>query len=270
MLALSGIRKFMFTEERIKVLSGQAEPSANKEEIKKPFFEMPRSKPPPSEKEFSPSIKTVEKSKEKNDKHAFVKIHSLPKSDIFFPREKDKLFWCFYIMKHGIEGYLNFGTINIVIEKKLKIEYIELLRNKKQLLKDNKIAPLSHVENFLLNEFRIDMKTFLALCVYENLNMIHVHKNTYYELLLDDHLDENSEVHIITRFDEPLKYGYKLGKRDSIKDLYKIENLNKPIKAMTSYKLDELVDICKKLKIVTGLKKENKKDFYEYIVQAIS
>jgi hypothetical protein len=194
---------------------------------------------------------------------------------LFFPREKDQLFWCFYIMKYGMEHYRDLGKINIVIEKKIKIEYIEKLRGKKVELKQNKMAPLTHVENSLLNEFKIDLKTFLALCICDGLPVTYVHKKMYYELDLDDGeasgitTGETKTANILARFDEPLKYGCKVGKEIQVSSLYKIDNLNKPIKAISAYKMEELLDMCHKLGINMGIKKQIKKDLYEQIVQEL-
>jgi len=183
----------------------------------------------------------------------------------FFPKEKDSLFWCFYIMKYGLDVYRDLGQINIVIEKKIKIEYIELLRKNKLVLKTNKMAPLAHIENALLNEFKIDIKTFLALCVAENMSVMYIHKNTFYELNIDT--DENN-IQTVVREDNPLRYGYEASKNNqTIRDtMFKIDNLSKPIKAMSSYKLDELVGFCEKLGIVLG-EKPKKKDYYERLLQ---
>jgi len=193
-------------------------------------------------------------------------------SHIFFPKEKDKLFWCFYIMKHGLEDYKQLEYTNIIVEKKFKIEYIETLRTQKALLKAHKMAPLSHIENALLNEFRIDLKTFLALCVCEGLPMVYVHKNTYYELSLDDVADASTtDTHLVHQYDEPLKYGYCWGNREAITNsLYKIENLNKPLKAMSAYKSDELMEMCHKLGHKLIHKKNTKQELYEYVVQHLS
>ena len=38
-------------------------------------------------------------------------------------------------------------NINIVLEKKLKIEYFEKIRNEKQVVKSHKFATLTHLEN---------------------------------------------------------------------------------------------------------------------------
>jgi hypothetical protein len=44
-----------------------------------------------------------------------------------------------------------------------------------------------------------------------------------------------------------------------------VDNLSKPIKSMSSYKTQELIDICDKLEIDTTAK--SKKDLYESIIK---
>ena len=205
------------------------------------------------------------------------------KREFVFPVQKDSLFWCFYIMKYGFESYETLENINIVVEKKLKIECIELLRKNKQLVKAKKIAPLTHIENCLANETKIDMKTFLALCVICDLSMLYLHKKTYFLLNFDEVEDDNSDFdyqsfHIVKRRDDPLKYGVYLNDADKVEKIkdyvdanYKIENMSKPIKALSAYKVAELLDIAKKLGIETinktTNKQKNKNEIYELLIQ---
>jgi hypothetical protein len=146
------------------------------------------------------------------------------------------------------------------------------MRSKKIELKQSKMAPLTHIENSLLNDFKIDLKTFLALCVCDGLPLTYIHKKTYYELDLDDNNHNTTaeeQRNIIIRFDEPLKYGCKTGTTFDINTLYKIDNLNKPIKAISAYKMNELLDMCHKLGINMGIKKQIKQDLYEQIIQEL-
>jgi hypothetical protein len=51
---------------------------------------------------------------------------------------------------------------------------------------------------------------------------------------------------------------------------YKMTNFDTSLKAMTSYKVEELLELCKKLEINTDIKekkKMTKKDIYELLVQ---
>jgi hypothetical protein len=194
---------------------------------------------------------------------------SSTKGDTLFPDVHDSLFWSFYIMKNGQEAYESLGKINIVIERKIKIEYIERFRESKQVLKSYKTAPLTHLENILLNEKQIDIKTLIALCVIEGLSFMYIYKNTYFEMNID--ADENTQIHAIVRMDMPTRYGYKIipDSKPIRESFYKIDNMNKPLKSMSAYKLDELVVFCNKLGMTTDKdgKKVNKKCLYEMLVQ---
>lgn len=189
---------------------------------------------------------------------------------IFVPLEKDSLFWCFYIMKYNYENYEMHNYKNIILEKKIKIEYIERIRKEKQLIKTYKFATLLNLEDNLLNSHKTSISTFLTLCVIENLNVLVISKKTYYELLMND----TSEIHVIYLFENG-KCGYENVTKDNAahktKDFYKLENIVKPIKSIASYNVSELIDICKKLAIEfivkeTG-KHKPKKDLYEAIIQ---
>ena len=194
---------------------------------------------------------------------------SSSKGDTFFPDAHDSLFWSFYIMKNGQEAYESLGKINIVIERKIKIEYIERFREGKQVLKTYKTAPLTHLENVLLNEKQIDIKTLIALCVIEGISFMYIYKNTYFDMNID--ADESTQIHAIVRMDMPTKYGYKIipDAKPIRESFYKIDNMNKPLKSMSAYKLDELVVFCNKLGMTIDKdgKKMNKKCLYEMLVQ---
>ena len=181
---------------------------------------------------------------------------------LFQPREKDTLFWCLYVMKHGDTSYELLKNRNYITEKKLKIDYVEQIRKDKQLIKAHKFATLIHLENNLANEDRIDVRTFLSLCVLENLNVVYINKKTYFELLMND----DKTIHVIHCLDN-CKFGHeiKTTKEEVTANLYQLDNIEKPIKSISSYKIQELIDICNKLSIDTTNYK-NKKDLYEMLV----
>ena len=194
-----------------------------------------------------------------------------PVKDFFLPKEKDTLFWCFYIMKNGEIKYEMLENTSFITEKKIKIEYVEKIRKEKQLIKMYKFATLTHIENQLANEHKIDIKTFLTLCVIEKLNVLLTHKKTFFELIMND----TEETHIICQLDHPIKYGYKgidKNKLETYKNtLFKVDNIDKPIKPPASYKVQDLIDICNKLGIEyvnkDTNKNKNKNDLYESIIQ---
>jgi hypothetical protein len=206
------------------------------------------------------------------------KIHEVPivqvipkiQNDLFFPKEKDSLFWCFYIMKNGETKYEMLENKSFVIEKKFKIDYVEKIRKEKQIVKSHKFATLTHLENQLANEEKIDLPTFFTLCVIENINILYVCKKTYFELLMND-----DKIHIIHRLDNYSKYGYEGIEQSRIElyrsTLFKVDSVEKPIKSISSYKVSELVEFCTKLGIEICIKDTNKnkskKDLYESLIQ---
>ena len=210
----------------------------------------------------------------KNKKPEFIKMPSNPKNNnsYFFPKQKDSLFWCFYIMKNGIDNYEMLGLITPIVEKKLKIEYVEQIRKQKTLIKPYKFASISNIENQLANEHNINLKTMLSLCVIENVNVLFINNKTYYELLMND----GPDIHIINSLDNH-HFGCKPVSTHNSEvvnlktSLFKIDNIDKPIKSISSYKVSELLDFCTKLAIETYNKEtgktKSKKELYEAFIQ---
>ena len=193
--------------------------------------------------------------------------------DKFIPIEKDTLFWCYYIIVNGDIKYESLNHKNTLVEKQMKIDLVSLVRMNKHILKTYKFDTITNIENNLANENNINIKTFLSLCAIANINIIYVSKKTYFESLMND----TSVVYVVSEVFNKYykKYGYQLA-TDSIlnnirETLYKLDKVDKQIKAMSSYKVEELVNICAKLAIETSNKDtgktKSKKDLYESIIQ---
>ena len=186
-------------------------------------------------------------------------------NNIFFnPNLKDSLFWCLIFIKNTNIP----ENINVVVEKKYKIEYVEKIRKNKQLLKSLKFSSLSKIENILVNEISIDIETFFLLSALENINILYVSNKTYYESILNT----EDDIHIIIR--NKTKYSYNGCLKDDIvnfrKTLYKIENIKKPLLSLSSYKSIDLIDICNKLNINTLNNDTNKVKTKQILYDSIS
>jgi hypothetical protein len=193
-------------------------------------------------------------------------------NNFFTPPQKDGLFWCFYIIKNGFSAYEYPGVTSFINEKDLKIKLIEMIRTKKQILKLKKIKNIKEdVEDDLVNKEIISMKTFIALCAAENFNILFIHKKKCFELISE----EENPYFIIHQSDNNVKYCYELNATKEIVDnykntLFKWESLERPLKAISYYKLDELMVLCKKLGLeekINNLNKKAKKDLYEILIQ---
>jgi hypothetical protein len=224
-----------------------------------------------SNKEDKP-IQSIQYEKNMNDK-SIVKDN---KPSFFIPKEKDTLFWCFFIMKnHDNNKYETFYSKNEVITSQLKIEYIECCRKEKQLVKTYKFDSLTNIESNLVNDKILNIKTFLTLCAIENINVIVINNKTYYELLMND----TNNIYIVRSLENKnkgqyeKKYGFELVTKnyadEKLKpELYRVDNIDKPIKAISAYKSSDLVDICNKLGVdIEQRKLKLKKDLYEAILQ---
>jgi hypothetical protein len=192
------------------------------------------------------------------------------KDTMYRPKQHDSLFWCFYILKNGFFNYeMEINNQYFVVEKKEKYKYIELIRQQKHILKLHKIKPFTEIEDDLANKSAISIKTFFALCALENINVMLVNKRKIYELLCSD-IDEQHPLHIVHRTKE---HAIELDPtEDSIakyRDTYfKVSGFEATLKGIGSYKVDELMELCKQLDIAVnkGTKKLTKKDIYELLV----
>lgn len=209
----------------------------------------------------------------KDDKHE--NTNSYKKNSLFIPKENDSLFWCYYIILNGDCNYEILNVKNSLIEKQLKINYINKIRENKNIIKTYKFDTITNIESNLANDNYISIKTVISLCAIEKINLIFVRKKTYFELLMND----NEPIYVIRELENQSKYSKKYGFEvinknilDEIREtLYKVDVLSKPIKALSSYKVQDLINIADKLAIEilnkeTG-KNKTKNEIYESIIQ---
>jgi hypothetical protein len=200
---------------------------------------------------------------------------NVTRQQIFIPNQQDSLFWCFYIIKNGDLNYETLNNKNTLIAKQMKIDLVNLIRKNKDIVKIYKFDTISNLESNLANDNNLNVNTFLTLCAIENVNIIFLRKNTYYEMMMND----SDKIYIVHEIQSQSKYnskyGYEMGTNESIASIrntfFKLDSTDKPIKAMSAYKLNELTDICNKLVIniynnVT-CKQKSKKELYESIIQ---
>lgn len=223
------------------------------------------------------------KDKQKYKEQTNTSNNSNNNSNIYKPLKKDSLFWCFFILKYGFSKYeMEIGSQYFLIEKTEKFKYIEMLRDKanKDLMKINKIKPMSELEDDLANKERISVKTFFALCIMEKINVLLVDNRKIYQSMNND----SPTINVIHRNSKTFENYIELNVTNSSIENYKetyynVVGFEDGLKSMSAYKVDELHELCKKLKIEllnsnsnendtkTNKKKMSKKSLYELIVQ---
>jgi hypothetical protein len=183
---------------------------------------------------------------------------------IFYPEQFDQLFWCFYIIlfgKHHYDIVSNYFTK----EKDIKYEWIEKFRNHKDIFKKIKISR-NNIEDELANKKQVSMNCIKALCHLFQINVFYIDNKKYYEIIID----ENKDYYVIEKNEHKfgLKQNINMDKINYFKEhFWKMENLDKPLKAVSSYKSEELKSICKKLNIECN--KLTKPQMYEKILNIL-
>jgi hypothetical protein len=199
----------------------------------------------------------------------------------------DKLFWIFYKIINNYNDTDLEHINSFKIMKEFKIASVEKLKNQKNILKDFKIQK-SAVEDDLTNNEKISFKTFHALCVLYLVNVIVIRDNNTYCVLCTNSDEkvinlQNYKLLKITNvkmssqfnnFDIELVNNSTTEEelQKILKSYYTIENIEKPLKAFSNYKLDDLVSIAEKLSINIydeHAKKKKKQELYENILQKL-
>lgn len=196
--------------------------------------------------------------------YKYDKKDKVDKKDKYDKYEKvdkyDLLFWTIYKLVNSDSIYQSSSMFKT--ENDFKIKCIEDLRKIKEKLKIYKLR-LNEIENQLLNEKKINLSGFFALALLFNLNIFYVYNNKFYEFTCDP----DSKIYVINNNNNVITF------EENNIDYYRnnyfhIENINKPIKSITSYTKDNLLKIAEKLNIdITN--KSNKKDIYEKIINKI-
>lgn len=194
----------------------------------------------------------------------------------FTPRQKDSLFWCFNIIANGLSGY-EYEKNYFTAEQEFKVKTIERIKKgeNKQILKEHKMSK-NMIESGLMGSKSsgISPKILYALSLFYNVNIFYVYKNTYYEMFSnasadaesDTNTNTNAKIHIIKFNPETNYYSvcssldddegktkileYIKNSRKTCLELDNLDDVNKPLRPITTYSLTDLVNIAAKMNIL--------------------
>lgn len=189
------------------------------------------------------------------------------KNKLFSPKEKDKLFWCLYILINGFENYQLNRSCSFKTEKDFKIAIVEQLDLLKLKLKEKHIK-LNEVKDELTNNPCISVKGLYALCIFYEINLIYVNNKTFYDINGSNEksyqiiINDKNNIYISNKNDEETLTYYR-------NNFLEIENINKPLLAISSYTSQQLKEISKKVGLIFENKKPTKKEIYERLIQII-
>ncbi len=100
--------------------------------------------------------------------------------EVFKPRGRDSLFWCFYVASEGL-GQYNVNSHHLFqLEKEYKIESVSQLRKISAALKAAKIS-LNRAEDELVNKPEIGATALRALLLLKQMNIVYKIGDTFYD-----------------------------------------------------------------------------------------
>jgi hypothetical protein len=191
-------------------------------------------------------------------------------SPLFFPNKQNSMFWCLYIFVHGYDEFLTIqkskqSTIELSENQKI----IDSIRSNVSLLKttNHKItnAKCQEILSDLMVGGNNNISLLLAYSVFYKLSIVVFTEGTLY---LEMKPEDGSGKQIFMYYDSAeKKYGINLSETDhetgcALKEkcLY-VENANKPLKAVSHYKLGDLQKMATLLTIDTP-PKQTKSELY--------
>jgi hypothetical protein len=163
---------------------------------------------------------------------------------------KDSLLWAIYIMIYGIEKYETIEN-HYTESNTFKFALVELLRENKPVLKANKLK-LNALEESLVHKPFIGLETLQAIALCKHLSVCIVQDRKYYEVANGSSgsggfiIEKIKGKYVLYVSPDRITAGYLNYIR---KNYWLMENISAPIRAMSAYKLQDLVDICNKLNL---------------------
>ena len=205
----------------------------------------------------------------------------LPKPTIstILPKPTDTLFWCLYIAKYGYSDYLAIGAKYKNKEIEMKQKMIETIKKSPAILKSTSRKVTNVAIQEIMAELMIDKKTtyktFFAQCVLNNLNMYIIDKpttgtcRTYLKFAYCQ--DSNPTSYIIYKsvdgfFSIDIEEKTQEQVDAIIEPLFELEHGERPIKAISAYKVTDLETISKQLGLFVDTKKYKKQELYDEIM----
>ena len=189
--------------------------------------------------------------------------------EIFFPPFVDKLYWCFFIMKEGMAAFEGLGKGVFAAETSSKISMVQDIRKKTDLLATyKKKCCIASSESDLVGCPFITMDTFQILCIVYGISVLVAKGKRAVRFQYSD-----QDPYIVWCCES----GYGLGS-DRIEHgklpegVVEVQDLEKPLKAIGSYKKEDLVSIATTVGISLGTdagKTKSKADLYQGILEAL-
>ena len=175
----------------------------------------------------------------------------------------DSLFWTLYSVIETEHMTSMIENHKFKIKNNFSLKFIEEIKNNKVFLKQNKLR-FHEIESSILYDKDISIVCLKAIVLLKKMNLIYIWNNRYYIF----ESNEDDIFHVIRRNREKYSFQKDITKKCILESMTNnkilMEDTKTQLKSVTSYKLDELKCIAKKLGICIETKK-TKQVLYEEI-----
>lgn len=205
---------------------------------------------------------------------------SMPNSPTMIaPNHPDTLFWCLYIAMYGYNDYLqigrNYGVKELEIKQKIG-EYIKLNASKLKLTnyKVTKACVQEILSELLTSQKETSMICLIAMTVYFNINVVLLQPAKKNMVEFIGQKDAELPCYVLHK-DTYGKYTIQEtpATTEQMEELRQsnicLDSYIRPLRAMTTYKMDDLVHIATKLGSIDLTVKIKKPELYEQISSRI-
>jgi hypothetical protein len=195
-------------------------------------------------------------------------------NDYISPKLPDSLFWCIYIAVNGYDEYLE-------IHRNYGVKELEIKKNVSDMVKENpsafkltnykmtKASVQEILSELLTSQKETSMISLMAIIIFYKINIVLLNPTT--KCALEFISNKDSELSYYVLIKEGNRYSINIEElsKENInsrkEDWFCLESYLKPLKPISSYKLEELIAISKKLGIHQPEEKVKKPELYEKI-----
>ena len=207
-------------------------------------------------------------------------IEETPTEEYIQPKQKDSLFWCIFIAKHGYQEYLEIQNHYSSRQMDLQKKICNYVKDNTHLLKTVNIRITKAMVQEIISDLMTEIKktsiyVLYAYAFYFQLNIVIMHPNEkcFLKVFTEDENFENTII--LLQKNEHEQYTLlndNLSLQEYI-DLFNnkfcIENHIRPLKTISNYKVFDLDEIAEKLDLDFEDKPMRKQEKYDEITKLI-
>ena len=190
---------------------------------------------------------------------------------------ENTFFWSLYVVHYGYEQYIKIGQKYKNAELEERTKMIDFIKTHPHKIKDSnlKITKIRTQEilSDLLSSAFISFFSFPVICLYYHLSVYIVNENTYLYFGVSDteakvamlHYNKKRK-HGIFEIDEEENQEELLEKINKIKqENLCLDSYEKPLRGISAYKVDDLMNMARKIGVLDETKKTPKDELYNQI-----